>query len=210
MTTFVTFDLLLQFVLSNETLVLCSVVVVWEDLSQKHVHIIRLMLSLIRHALYGCLASRRLVRCCGLFRYLLFHALVSQVKHFSCERLRHDVLARSSSSCALVCNCMRSFRFRSRLFNQGGSVVSRILRWSVHVVCSWQVVGRLTRVVKTRRSLESRTVRINACHVYARAEAALCWIEVGPSLESLVHHRDLLLYSYLGDRSKLPLVVLCG
>ena len=210
MASFVTFDFLLQFILSNETLMFCSVVVVWEDLGQEHVHIISLMLSLIGHGLNVWLASGRLVRCCGLFWNLLFHALVSQVKHFSCERLRHDVLARSSSSSARVCNCMWSFRFRSRLINQGGRVVSCILRWSIHVVCRRQVVGRSTRVVKTRCSLESRASRINACHVYAGAEAALRWIEVGTSLESLVHHCNLLLHSNLGDRSKLPLVVLRG
>ena len=76
MAPFITFHLLFQFVLSDEALVFRCVVIIWENLREQHVHVVRLVLSRIRSVRYADLASWQGVGSLRLLRDLLLHAFL--------------------------------------------------------------------------------------------------------------------------------------
>ena len=208
MTIFVTFDLLFKLVLTYKALMLCCIVVIWENLRQQHVHVI--CLSLIWAIRHVCmLLSIDLLSLCLLWN-LLLHALISQVKHFPCEGLCHYSLARDTSRIARIPYSVRSVRFLLLLlFNKSCRIISCVLRGSTNTISSWQMILVLgpTWVVKTCCSLESSAGWIYASHIYSRSKTSLGGIKVGSSLESLIHLSNLLLHGNILDCSQFTMVL---
>ena len=189
MTSFITFHFLFQFVLTNEALMFRCVIIIRENLSEQHVHVVRLVMSRIWPIRNAYLASWQWVGSLCLFRDLLLHTFLPEVKHFPSEGLRHDALAGCASDLIewiiRVLDCVWSFRFC--LLHDSGSIISCILWWPIEIrirqICP-------VRVIKTRCSLECRRVRIHLSHIYPWTKTALRWIKVGTSLEGLVHLID--------------------